>query len=232
VVAFVSSIVSAQPAEKFEVASVRLSKAVETLKPSWSDPGELTFNATNIPLKILISMAYKVEEKQVANLNLCGNAQYDIFAKPGYGVLTPERLEQMLRGLLEERFGVVSHRETRMISGFALVTAKSRPRLHASDASVAGRAAVLRGRIIGRGTDMAVLASMLGQVLRVPVLDETGVKGGYDIDFKFAPEDSLDSSSPSLFTAIQEDLGLRLESKKMPVDMLVIDHCQREPTEN
>jgi len=73
---------------------------------------------------------------------------------------------------------------------------------------------------------------MLGQLLRVPVVDRTGIEGTYHIDLRFAPEDSLDSSFPSIFTAIQEQLGLKLESQRMPMEMLVIDRCQRVPTEN
>ena len=79
---------------------------------------------------------------------------------------------------------------------------------------------------------MVLLASMLGRPLDVPVVDKTGLKGIYEIDLKFAPEDGADSSLPSIFTAIQEQLGLRLESQKVPMQMLVIDRCQRVPMEN
>jgi uncharacterized protein (TIGR03435 family) len=79
---------------------------------------------------------------------------------------------------------------------------------------------------------MVLLASMLGRPLHVPVVDKTGIKGTYDIDLEFAPEDSADSSLPSMFTAIQEQLGLKLESQKVPMNMLVIDHCRHVPTEN
>jgi uncharacterized protein (TIGR03435 family) len=79
---------------------------------------------------------------------------------------------------------------------------------------------------------MVVLASMLGRPLGAPVVDQTGIKGTYDFDLNFAPVESAGSSLPSIFTAIQEQLGLKLESRKVPLQMLVIDKCQRVPTEN
>jgi uncharacterized protein (TIGR03435 family) len=222
-----------QSAGRFEVASVRISPPGGTGKTSWSDPAGATFTATNIPLRILIQMAYEVDEKQIAGEDLLGSEQYDVAAKPeGGGMLTAERLKPMLASLLAERFGLATHRETKVVSGYALVAAKGGSKLRASDASRAGQSAILRGRIIGRGVNMVLLASMLGRPLHVPVVDKTGIKGTYDIDLEFAPEDSADSSLPSMFTAIQEQLGLKLESQKVPMNMLVIDHCRHVPTEN
>lgn len=225
-----ATLVRGQGIDAFEVASVRISAVAEG-KPSWTDAGEATFTATNIPLKTLIQMAYKVDEKQISGENLCGHEQYDVAAKPQGGMLTAERLEPMLASLLADRFGLVTHREVQTVSGYALIMGKG-GLLHASEASGAGRAAVLRGRVIGRAAEMGVLASMLGQVLRVPVVDRTGLDGRYDLDLRFAAEDSLDISLPSLFTAIQEQLGLKLEAQKLPLEMLVIDRCQRDPTAN
>jgi len=224
--------IEGQSAERFEVASVRISPPSGIGKTSWSDPGGHMFTATNIPLRILIQMAYEVDEKQISGEDLCGSEQYDVAAKPETGILTPERLRPMLVSLLAERFGLVTHRETKTVSGYALVTAKGGSKLRASDASRAARSAIFRGRIIGQGADMVLLASMLGRPLDVPVVDKTGLKGIYEIDLKFAPEDGADSSLPSIFTAIQEQLGLRLESQKVPMQMLVIDRCQRVPMEN
>ena len=138
----------------------------------------------------------------------------------------------MLMALLADRFGLVTHRETRTVSGYALVKGKERPKLRASESSRAGQAATFRGRIVGRATEMVVLASMLGRPLGAPVVDKTGIKGTYDFELNFAPVESPDSSLPSIFTAIKEQLGLKLESQKVPLQMLVIDNCQRVPTEN
>jgi len=223
----------AQVTERFEVASARISPPGGTGITSWNDSEASTFSATNIPLRTLIQMAYTVDEKQISGENLLGTDQYDIAARPeGGGMLTQERLKPMLRSMLAERFGLIVHRETTTVSGYALVTAAGGAKLHASDAARAGQSAILRGRIIGRAVDMHLLASMLGRPRGVPVLDGTGIRGACDIDLKFEPDDSVDSSLPSIFTAIKEQLGLRLESRKVPLEMLVIDQCRRVPTEN
>ena len=220
-----------QSTERFEVASVRISPTGGTA--SWSDPGGTTFTATNVPLRILIQMAYAADEKQISGEDLLGSEQYDVAAKPeGGGMLTSKRLRPMLISLLAERFGLITHRETKTVSGYALVTAKGGSKLHASGASREAKSAILRGRIIGQAADVVLLASMLGRPLGAPVVDKTGIEGTYDIDLKFAPEDGSDSSLPSIFTAVQEQLGLKLESQKVPLQMLVIDHCRRVPTEN
>ena len=79
---------------------------------------------------------------------------------------------------------------------------------------------------------MAVLASMLTRPVGRPVVDKTGITGNYDIALNFAPEGSTDSTLPSIFTALQEQLGLKLEPQKVPVEMLVIDHLEKVPSEN
>ncbi len=188
-----------QTTERFEVASVRVSPSSSAGKPSWSDSGGTTFTATNIPLKILVQMAYEVDEKQIFREGLLGSEQYDVAARPEGGTLTSERLKSMLVSLLAERFGLVTHRETKTVSGYALVKGKDGAKLHASEASRAGQAATFRGRIIGRATDMVVLASMLGRPLGAPVVDRTGMKGTFDFDLSFAPPESADSSLPSIF---------------------------------
>ena len=157
-----------QSTEGFEVASVRISPSSATGKPFWSDPGGTTFTATSIPLWILIQMAYEVDENQILSDDLGGNENYDVVAKPEGGTLTSERLKPMLISLLAERFGLVTHKETKTVSGYALVTAKGGSKLQSSEFSSAGRSAILRGQIIGRGADMVLLASMLGIPLRAP----------------------------------------------------------------
>jgi uncharacterized protein (TIGR03435 family) len=79
---------------------------------------------------------------------------------------------------------------------------------------------------------MESLASMLARPAHRPVVDKTGIKGNYEIDLRYAKDDAADSSLPSLFTALQEQLGLKLETQKIPVEMLVIDRVEKIPTEN
>ncbi len=219
--------------EKFETASVRISPLGSTGTTSWSDMGSGTFTAKNTPLRILVGMAYGVDDKQILGEDKLGTELYDVSARPeGGGKLSYERLHPMLESLLAERFGLVVHRETKVFSGYALVPAKTGVKLQASGATAAGQSSILPGRLIGHAVGMAVLASMLGRPLGAPVADKTGIEGTYEVDLKFAPEGSTDSSRPSIFTAVQEQLGLKLESQKVPLEMLVIDHCERVPTEN
>ena len=113
------------------------------------------FTATNIPLRILVQMAYAVDEKQISGEDLLGGDQYDVSAKPeGGGKLTSERLKPMLILLLAERFGLITHWETKTVSGYALVTAKGGSKLHASGASREAKSAILRGRIIGQAANV------------------------------------------------------------------------------
>ena len=79
---------------------------------------------------------------------------------------------------------------------------------------------------------MAILAGMLARPVGRPVVDKTGITGKYDITLNFAPEGSTDSTLPSIFTALQEQLGLKLEPQKVPVEILVIDHLEKMPSEN
>ncbi len=217
--------------EKFEVASVKMVPPERAGQASWNGAGGTTFTATNVPLRILVQMAYAVDEKQVSGEDLLGSEQYDISAKPESGLLTDDRLKAMLVSLLAERFGLVIHRETKVVSGYALMVAKSGSKLRTEQPS-AGQSAILPGRLIGRGVDTLQIASLLGRPLGTSVTDKTGIEGKYDIDLKFAREGDTNSPLPSIFTAIQEQLGLRLEPQKVTLEMLVIDHCNRLPTEN
>ena len=88
------------------------------------------------------------------------------------------------------------------------------------------------GRIEGLNWSMQDLATMLQPAAGMPVVDRTGVTGGYDIVLDFAADLASDSSLPSLFAALRESLGLKLEARKVPVEVLVIDHVERVPTPN
>ena len=138
----------------------------------------------------------------------------------------------MLRALLEERFKLTTHRETKESQGYALVVAKGGPKLKPASASP-GQNAVYPGGLQG-----AVSRSGLARLRHWPdpsgrpVIDKTGIQGNYDIQLTYARDGTTDSSRPSIFTAIQEQLGLKLESQKIPIEMLVIDRCDRVPTEN
>ncbi len=137
----------------------------------------------------------------------------------------------MLQALLEERFGLKTHREKKEVAGYALVLAKTGPKLQANAGTVRPFV-TYPGGLEGGPANLDILAGMLARLVGKPVLNKTALEGNYDLKLRYAREGDTNSSLPSLFTAIQEQLGLKLESQKVPQEILVIDHCERAPTEN
>jgi uncharacterized protein (TIGR03435 family) len=110
---------------------------------------------------------------------------------------------------------------------------KDGPKLKPSEGGFPGRTQIDRDGTYASNVTLQDFASALYSFVGgYPVVDETGIKGGFEINLKFATNESVDSPLPSVFTAVQEQLGLRLERAKVPVDVIVIDHVDREPTEN
>lgn len=168
----------------------------------------------------------------------------------------PELLA-MMRNLLADRFQLVVHRESREMPVYALVAARADktfgPQMRRVDvdcAAEAARAMAARrggapppsakpdamppcgmrtrpGNVIARGTTLQQLARNLSQFLGRTVVDRTGLDGTFDIDLQWSPEQTADASGPSIFTAVQEQLGLKLDSQRAPVDVLVVDRVER-----
>jgi uncharacterized protein (TIGR03435 family) len=215
----------------FEVASVRMSPP-DHGPTSLSPPGASTFVMTNAPLKILIQLAYEVDANKIVGKPEWFGTEYDISAKAEGGVgLTYKQLQAPLQQLLAERLHLAMHRETREVEGYALVVAKGGPKLTVSNGGSA-TPTMARTELKMQNMPLSVFTVLLGKPANRPVVDKTGLTGNYDVDLKFAPPDSTDSQLPSFFTALQEQLGLKLEPQKIPVEMLVIDHVEKVPTEN
>jgi uncharacterized protein (TIGR03435 family) len=220
----------------FEVATIKPTSPADRGESKWSPPGIGRFFASSVSLAFLIQMAYRVDDSQIAGKpDWLESELFDVVAKPeGDITLTRDELRPRLQTLLQQRFQLVAHRETKMIRGYALVVAKGGPKLKATngDHPPGYRVYVGGGRLEGLNWSMQTLAAMLQPPTGFPVIDETGIKGGYNIKLDFSPELETDSSLPSLFTALQDTMGLKLESRKVPVEVLVIDHVNRFPTEN
>lgn len=231
-----SSPASATP--DFEVASVRVIPAgTRVCTPasrsgclSVSPSGAATFTARNVSLAILVSLAFGVDSNRISGAPL-GSKAYDVLTKPeGDGGRTYEQLRLPLQHLLQERFHLTCHEETKNFPGYALVVAKGGPKLHASKGG--SDAYIMREELLLQNVAMSNLAATLSFPLKCPVVDKTGLNGNYDIKLDFAPDDDTDSPLPSIFTALRETLGLKLEKAKVPVETLVIDHVDQVPTEN
>lgn len=146
----------------------------------------------------------------------------------------------MLRQLLTERFHVAVHPGTRQVSGYILVVAKGGSKLKpAKDAAPQGHQvgqpyvnSDFPGYIRGRGADLNEIATQLSAQVRAPVVDQAGISGVYDVDLQFAREEDRDSNLPDFFTAVEQQLGLKLQPQKVTVNTLLVDHADSEPTPN
>jgi uncharacterized protein (TIGR03435 family) len=227
----------AQQPQSFDVISVKRTPPDSKMLPIQVTNGG-GFNA-NMTLDFLIQIAYKVKPFQIVNAPAWTHSDaYTINAKPpeGYAPKHPgvadDELAQRIRALLEDRFQLVVRREPREMPAYVLTVAKNGPKLAPGDENEKFKLKLSRGKIAndGGGT-IGLLVSLLENQLDKRVFDETGLTGKYKFNLTFAPENVVDSPLPSLFTALQEQAGLKLESKRRPVDVIVIDKIER-PTEN
>ena len=216
---------AAKPA--FEVASVKPSQRGSS--GGGITPGPTGLTARNVTLLFCIRIAYDVQDYQVAGPDWISTEQYDIAAKTGAPV-QQDQLRLMLQTLLAERFKLVMHREQRTRSVYQLVVGNNGPKLTPAKPDESSGITADIGHLTLSAASMPVLARRLSQQLHEPVLDATGLTGTYDFTLDWAQNDSV--PGPSLFTAVQEQLGLKLETKKVPVDVLVIDHAEKIPTAN
>lgn len=222
----------------FEVASVKpdLSETgVDRIKISKGD-----VIIQNVSLKRLISMAYGIPDSReylLSGPDWLDSERFDISAK--YPPETPdEDALVMLQKLLGERFGLVLHRETRQFSGYALVIGKGGPKL--KSAARPGPFPMFRalsGHASGSSVSMSDLADRLSRApfqLDRPVVDFTGLTGRFDLALEWSPVEASaeNATGPSVLTAIEEQLGLRLEPRKMPLEVLVVERVNKTPTEN
>jgi uncharacterized protein (TIGR03435 family) len=195
---------------------------------------------------MLIMNAYRVDSSQISGGNWLrfGGDNYDIEAKaddqdPRFkaadaaGPAAKQALrDSMLRSLLEDRFKLGVHRETKETSGYALVVAKGGPKLKEPTEARSGDGSisvVARGRLKGQKAPLSMLAGQLTRLMGSSVVDETGLEGGFDFNLEWTPEETPAdlASAPSIFTAIQEQLGLKLEARKEPTEIIVIDHVEK-----
>ena len=154
--------------------------------------------------------------------------RFDISAKSeGRGPVDKAQSNLMLRQLFADRFGLVFHRETKELVVYSLVAGKNGPKLKEGGAEGPYLSGPAPGKLVGTKASMASLARSLSRSLGRPVNDETGLRGQYDFTLLWTPDDPngamTDATGPSLFTALQDQLGLKLESQKAPVETIVID---------
>jgi uncharacterized protein (TIGR03435 family) len=229
---------AATPAPAFEVASVRLGDQ----HPAPFGPGDQPwsrfptnrFYAHNVDLKIIIGLAFGVDGEYIEGApGWTDSTIYTIDAKvEGDQKLSADQMRPLLQNLLAQRLGLKVHHISRPGAGFDLVVAKDGPKLQPAKPRRRTFGQVLPDALQAWNIDTKGLSSFLALPIGKPVVDKTGLTGHYDVTLKYAPSNDPNSSLPSIFTAIQEQLGLKLEPAKVPVNYLVIDHVDRVPAEN
>jgi uncharacterized protein (TIGR03435 family) len=225
----------AQPG--FEVASIRPAGPGARGGGIEITPGG-RFSATNVSLRALLKFGYGIRDFQIAQPpNWFDSMHYDVLAKAEREG-GEDRMKIMVQSLLTERFELKLHRESKEMPAYVLTVSKNGAKIQSAKTGETGR--VTRkgvGVIAGASASIAQLAEALSDValngryiLDRPVLDRTGLSGVYDFVLSWTPEPSgstPDLSGPSLFTAVQEQLGLKLESQKAQVAIFVIDHVEK-----
>ena len=235
-------------APSFEVSTVRMVQnddqdlLARGVQPqSWSTYPTNHVYYHRVPLNLLVAIAYGIDLKYVfGQPNWMDSQQYDIDAKvENDRQVTSEQVKPLLQNLLAQRFNFKAHHDSRIVSGYALVVAKDGTKLRSAGTIVrpVGTPNALHISLSPTGLDawdisMNTLSRVLQQSVGQPVMDKTDLTGSYDINLSFAPPNDASSTLPSIFTALQEQLGLKLNPAKVPVDNLVIDQVDRVPSEN
>jgi uncharacterized protein (TIGR03435 family) len=240
----------------FEAATVRPNTSGDTRRQIEVLPGG-RFNAINMTLWQILAIAYPVEGKFRDEIQLTGGPgwinsdRFDIVAKaegspqldtnkPG-SIVTDvdrdavERIRMMLRRFLGERFKLRFHHEIRQLPVYELVLAKSGgvpgPGLRKAAGDCGRDCGSIRrmgpDKVVGTAVSMGSLAHSMSDWVRRTVVDKTGIAGPTDFTLTWAPEGVPDSGAPSIFTAVQEQLGMKLVPARGPVDVLVVESAER-----
>jgi uncharacterized protein (TIGR03435 family) len=232
---------------RFEVTSIKANTTEGEGKGNGGvrTPQGTQWSASNVTVRTLIRFAYgpidddpstplALEEHQVAEgPEWTAREAFDIEARMPEGPRAPGDSLLMLRALLAERFALKVHTETRELPVYALVRTEREGALRPASGTCAPRCGARRGfdGFMASGVSMRSLAIALGPIAGRPVVDRTGLPGTFDFQLRFAADPNRESKFPSIFTALQEQLGLKLESARAPIDVIVIDHVER-PTED
>lgn len=223
-------------AQEFEAVSVRPNTSGRFDSHSHSDQGSLT--ATNLTLRSLISTAYGIADYQLEGPDWLAAERFDISAK--FPEALPKDREKynaamgtMMRKMLEDRFKLAVHTEQKAFPVYGLMVEKAGikfKQVPEGPSRSDSRNTLYQGRAIG----MDRFAEYLSRQMDMPVLDMTGLKGFYDLDLQWFPEPKEGEipQGPALREAIQEQLGLKLENRKAPIEVVVVDHAEKAPTQD
>jgi bla regulator protein blaR1 len=235
----------------FDVAAIKPNSSSDN-RVMLNMPGGGRFIATGVNTRLLIQQAYNVRDFQISGgPGWMATDRWDINAQ-AEGMpdrMPPGALAPMLQSLLEDRFQLKAHRETKEMSIYAIQIAKGGPKIKENSGEPGPRIGMGRGHLSVKKGTLQMLATQLSNQTGRVVVDQTGLKGDYDFELDWTPDlgqgggpfgpfpegpgapPPPNPNGPTLFTAIQEQLGLRLESTKGPVETIVIDRIEK-PSDN
>jgi uncharacterized protein (TIGR03435 family) len=225
---------------EFEVATVKPSNFDPSNYTSGINTGHGRLDGKNVTLKRCIMGAYGVGPHQIAGgPEWIDSQRFDIQAKADQPIDDDATLNLMLQSLLADRFKLALHRESRPASAYVLEVDKKGPKLEVSQGgeSVTNTSTGRGGRVTMemRNTDMDLFAKVLSREMDLPVVNQTGLTGLFNFTLHWTPDTVKASAQTaddvSIFTGIQEQLGLHLRAAKAPIEVLVIDHAEM-PTPN
>ena len=221
---------------EFDAASV---KKAESGGPSGdiarnmdASPGH--FAMRNVPMRFILEWAYDLKDYEIEGPSwIAGEERYDIVATaPG---ATQDQMRVMLQNLVNQRFQMKSHWQTKETQVYVLARGKGEPKLKPAegDPSLGGA----NGTPMFHNQPVSRFTFLLTRRMARPVLDETGLKGTYDFNVDlsglgFNGKEPEDTGAPSIFSAVQSDLGLKLEAAKRPIKILMVDSANKVPSAN
>jgi uncharacterized protein (TIGR03435 family) len=235
-----------------EVATIKLSRPEEGFSLGVGRGGSNVFTTTATPLRTLIQFANGIHPRQISNgPSWLDSERYDVTIKPDQeGAPSISQMRVLVRKLLADRFKLVSHREKKELSVYAITIAKGGPKLspHQGPASNQPGFGFGRGMLNIRNSTMTEFAGFLqANILEQPVVDQTGLTDRFDFNVRYTPDaaqlanlpagvpppppTSEADAPPDLFTAFQQQAGLKLESTKAVVDVVIVDKVEK-PTDN
>jgi uncharacterized protein (TIGR03435 family) len=223
----------------YDVVSIKLNKSGSGSTDI--DTNDNRYSAKNVSLKDLLENAYGIKKDLISGVTgPIESARFDIEAKivdrdpDALKKLTGKQYGQMLLPFLVERFKLKAHTETKILPVFELVVIKDGPKFKQSEDATRGSGTSIHGdhngkELTAHNISMTSLASSLTNEVHRTTIDKTDLAGNYDLGMKWSADES--DLGPSIFTALQEQLGLKLQSAKGPVETLVVDSVEM-PSEN
>jgi uncharacterized protein (TIGR03435 family) len=226
-----AAIAIAQPS--FEVASIKLNISGD--RSSFTRRGEDSLALQNWPLRNIVLRAYDLKNYALNAPDWLASRNFDINAKAS-GKVNEKELRQMLQSLLRDRFQMKVHPATKELQAYVLLPAKGGLKVkpvhdngvfgvdvsHFPDKTI----------VACRHCTMDRLANVLADHVNLAVIDQSSIPEEFSFRLEWSPDQNADDAGPSIFTALKEQLGMQLESRRLPVSILVVDSISQTPTEN